>query len=188
MKRVLVSGFTTFGKHTENSSEIIANLLRRDKLEGVELRTCILPVAFSSAFEHLKIEIEAFKPDIVIALGLAGNRTKIEIEKVAVNLIDCEIPDNEGKLWQDQPITQKGEPAYFSTLPIQKLRKLNYLFPVAISYSAGAYVCNYVMYRLLEYTQGTSIKAGFIHLPPLSEHEDKIHETILSIIRETSSF
>lgn len=184
MKRVLVSGFTTFGNHTENSSEVIVNLLKETKLEGVELRTCVLPVAFSNAFDHLKIEIEAFKPEVVIALGLAGNRSKIELEKVAINLIDCEIADNEGVLLQNTAILEKGAPAYFTTLPIQRLRTLQYPFPVNVSYSAGAYVCNYLMYRLMEFSKGSNIKAGFIHLPPLKDNSQDILSTIKQIIKE----
>lgn len=184
MKRVLVSGFTTFGKHTENSSEIIVNQLKQTKLEGIDLHTCILPVAFSSAFDHLKFEIESFRPEIVIALGLAGNRSKIEIEKVAINLIDCDIPDNEGILLQNKSIVENGTPAFFSTLPIQELRKLQYSFPVTVSYSAGAYVCNYLMYRLMDFTKETNIKAGFIHLPPLKDNSQEILSAIQQIIKE----
>ncbi len=184
MKRVLVSGFATFGKHSDNSSEIIVNQLKQTNLDGIDLRTCILPVAFSNAFDYLKIEIEFFKPEIVIALGLAGNRSKIEIEKIAVNLIDCEIPDNEGIFLQDKPIKESGASAFFSTLPIQGLRTLKYPFPVTVSYSAGAYVCNYVMYRLMDFTKETNIKAGFIHLPPLNGNSQEILATIKHIIQE----
>jgi pyroglutamyl-peptidase len=185
MKRVLISGFTTFGKHTENSSEIITHSLKDCQITGVELQTCVLPVAFSSAFDRLKVEIESFKPDVVIALGLASNRTKIEIEKVAINLIDCEIPDNEGVLLQDHPIIENATSAYFSTLPIQELRNLNYPFPVSVSHSAGAYVCNYLMYRLMEFTKHSSMKAGFIHLPPLKNNSQEILAAIKQIIRES---
>jgi pyroglutamyl-peptidase len=184
MKRVLVSGFTTFGKHSENSSEIIVNHLKQTKLEGIDLRTCILPVAFSTSFDLFKVEIDSFKPEIVIALGLAANRTKIEIEKIAVNLIDCDVPDNEGIFLQDKFITEGGASAYFTTLPIQGLRALQYPFPVSVSYSAGTYVCNYLMYRLMEFTKQTNIKAGFIHLPPLKDNSQEILSTIKQIMNE----
>lgn len=183
MKRVLVSGFTTFGSHTENSSETIVHLLKDTKMEGIELHTCILPVAFSSAFDHLKVEIDAFKPDVVISLGLAGNRNNIEIEKVAINLIDCEIPDNEGVIIQDKAIIEDGAVAFFSTLPVHELRQHTYQYPVTVSFSAGAYVCNYLMYQLLHYTQKSHIKAGFIHLPPLRDNQDQILNTMLDIIK-----
>lgn len=183
MKRVLVSGFTTFGSHSENTSEIIVNKLKHVSLSGVELQTCVLPVAFSTAFDQLKIEIQNFRPDVVMALGLAGNRKKIEIEKVAINLIDCEIPDNEGVLIQDRPVLDIGTTAYFSTLPIQELRQLDYRFPVAVSYSAGAYVCNYLMFRLLDFTKNTPMRAGFIHLPVLKDDEALILDSIQKMIQ-----
>lgn len=181
--RVLVSGFTTFSTHTENSSEIIANELRSVQIPGIELHTTILPVAFSQSWEHLKGQIESFKPDVVICMGLAGNRSKIELEKVAINLIHCEIPDNEGVLIQDKLIIDGGAEAYFSTLPLKAMREVQTPYPVAMSFSAGAYVCNYLFYRLMEYTKGSGVRAGFVHLPPLGSSKSEILESILMLLK-----
>ena len=167
--KILVSGFAPFGPHKENSSEIIVNSLSLPDLQKI-----ILPVTFKEAFEVLKAEIRSSKPDIVICFGLAHNRTKISLEKVAINLIDCEIPDNNGVLHKGEPITASGKAAYFSTLPLNSMKEN---LPVEISYSAGTYVCNYVMYRTLELLESTSVKAGFIHLPPLTSD-------MLSIVTE----
>lgn len=179
--KVLVSGFTTFSTHTENSSQIIAELLRETKIPGIEIQTVILPVAFSNAFDHLKIEIDSFKPDYVVCLGLAGNRKKISLEKVAINLIHSDIPDNEGVTQMDLHISE-GPAAYFSTLPLKEMREVTTPFPVEMSFSAGAYVCNYVMYRVLEYVKGTKVKAGFIHLPHLHENQAEIFESLVRMI------
>ncbi len=188
MKKLLLSGFTTFHDHAENSSQKIVEMFKESGLEGFELRTIILPVAYSSAFETLKVEMDSFKPDFVVSLGLAGNRQKIEIEKVAINLIHSKIADNDGVLTQDQPIVSEGPAAYFSTLPVMEMQQTQGEFPVEISFSAGAYVCNYLMYQLLHYTKGTTVKAGFIHLPHLNQHESSIQKTLVNIIQVLSKF
>lgn len=181
--RVLLSGFTVFGSHGENSSQIITERFKETKIPGLDLHTAILPVAFSSSFDHLKIEIDSFRPDVVICLGLAESRQKIEIEKVALNLIHCNQPDNEGVLLQDRKILEHGPDAYFSTLPIKAMRETQGPFPKEMSLSAGAYVCNYVMYRVLNYTEGKGIRAGFIHLPHLKENEEKIFSSMLEMLK-----
>jgi pyroglutamyl-peptidase len=181
--KVLISGFTAFGSHTENSSQIMAEFLGNTEIPDVTIHSVILPVSFNQAFEKLKIEIDSFKPDYVVCLGLAGTRQKISLEKVAINLIHCDIPDNEGILLKDKPIFAGGDPAYFSTLPLIEMLEVQTSYPVEMSLSAGAYVCNHVMYRLLDYVKDTKVKAGFIHLPHLKENRDAISESLVQIIR-----
>ena len=179
--KVLISGFTIFSSHAENSSQIIAEILQQTKIPGIEIQTVVLPVSFSSAFNHLKNEIDNFEPDYVICLGLAGDRKKISLEKVAINFIHSSIPDNDGVKIEEMPISE-GPAAYFSTLPVKEMRELSSPFPVEVSFSAGAYVCNYLMYRTLEYLKETKIKAGFIHLPHLNENKSSILESIVGMI------
>jgi pyroglutamyl-peptidase len=160
----------------------MAELLRETQIPDIIIHSVILPVSFNQAFEKLKIEIDGFEPDYVISLGLAGNRQKICLEKVAINLIHCDIPDNEGILLKDKPIIAGGDSAYFSTLPLNEMVELQTPYPVEMSLSAGAYVCNYLMYRLLDYVKDTKVKAGFIHLPHLKENRYAISESLVQII------
>ncbi len=183
MKKVLISGFQPFGSHAENSSQIIAELFKEVDLPGFEIRAIILPVAFSSAFEQLKTEIEKFGPDYVLCLGLAGERTTITLERVAINLIHSKIPDNDGVVFLDEAIFQNGPAAYFSTLPLKVMRELKTTYPVEESYTAGTYVCNYLMYQVLNYLKESDVKAGFIHLPHLKENRGPIHQAIVEIIK-----
>ena len=185
--KVLISGFTTFSDHTENSSQIITELLKETKIHGIEIHTVILPVAFSSAFENLKNEIDVIKPDYVICLGLAHKREAIGLEKVAINLIHCDIADNEGVFQKDTAILEKGPVAYFSTLPLDSLLEVETPFPKKLSLSAGAYVCNFVMYRLLDYLNGTKVKGGFIHLPELNGNRQQIHSSMEKLLQKLKS-
>lgn len=182
MKRVLVSGFSTFSDHKDNSSQIITELLKDTKIPGIELRTKILPVTFSGAFEELKKEMAAFQPDYIVSLGLAGNRQNIELEKVAINLIHTRGADNEGVSFQDHLIDEQGPVGHFSTLPLKEMREVATPFPVKMSFSAGTYVCNYLMYRVLQTTEGSQTKAGFIHLPHLKENQEAIFETLKALL------
>ena len=187
MIKILVSGFSKFDFHKENSSQIITELLKETKIRGIEIHTVILPVAFSSAFENLKIEIDTIKPDYVICLGLAHKREAISLEKVAINLIHCDIADNEGVFQKDTVILEKGPVAYFSTLPLESLLEVETPFPKKLSLSAGAYVCNFVMYRLLDYLNGTKVKGGFIHLPELNGKREEIHSSLVKLLQKLKS-
>jgi pyroglutamyl-peptidase len=144
-------------------------------------------VTFARAFEELKTEIDTFKPDYIVSLGLAGNPKAIELEKVAVNLIHTRGGDNDGVSLQDTLIDENGPVGYFSTLPLKEMREVGGEFPVKMSFSAGAYVCNFLMYKTLAYTQGTGVKAGFVHLPHLGGDRETIFNTILKMINSLKS-
>lgn len=175
--RILLSGFEPFGGNAVNPTE----KLMRDAMvshefyqtPGVsELRAVVLPVTFDDAFESLSREIEVFSPDAVIAFGLAAGRSHaLELERVAINCIDCEIPDNSGRILRDEPICPNGQNAYFSTLPLREmLEDLNGVgIPARISNTAGTYVCNFLFYRLQEMNLSTGRRTGFIHVPFLPE-------------------
>jgi pyroglutamyl-peptidase len=181
--KVLVSGFTTFSDHTENSSQVMAELLGKTIIPEIEIHSVILPVAFSNAFEVLKVEIDNFKPDYVICMGLAHKRLVICLEKVAINLIHCDIPDNEGVIEKDVAILENGPNAYFSTLPLEAMMDVATEFPTKLSFTAGAYVCNYVMYRLLDYLDGSKVKGGFVHLPELNGDRERIYASIIKLLQ-----
>lgn len=176
--KILISGFEKFGPYPINTSEVMLQLLENEP----HLKTVLLPVTFQKAFLKLHEEVQKYQPDIVIALGLAASRKKISLEKVAINLIDCEIPDNAGIFHRDTAIIEGAPKAYFSTLPIHEML-LASTFPTEISYSGGAYVCNYLMFKLLHSLEGTQIKSGFIHLPVLDENQDLIYSSLKSMLK-----
>ena len=182
MKKLLLTGFTPFGAYTVNSSQVMVNLIEQCGMTNFDIRSIILPVSFSQSFQKLKNEIDTFNPDLVISLGLAEMRPSINLEKVAINLIDCKTPDNEGIHMRDQLILKDGPTAYFSNLNTEEMRSVQTSFPVEMSYSAGTFVCNFIMYQTLSYLHDSKVKAGFIHLPHLENQEGKILDTLLKII------
>lgn len=166
--KVLVTGFDPFGGETVNAAYEAVKLLP-DEIEGNEIIKLEIPTTFSSGFQVVKRAIEEYEPDVVINVGQAGGRCCITIEKVAINLAEARIPDNDGEQPVDKLLVEDGPTAYFTTLPVKKMVNeiRNQEIPCQISYSAGTYVCNSVMYQVLHLAEKNypNLRAGFIHVP-----------------------
>lgn len=160
--RILLTGFEPFGNATSNPS---AEIVKQISMENVF--TAILPVAYTKSAEHLLALIAEHNPDVVICLGQAEGRTQITPEKVAINLDDARLADNEGVLRSDVKILEGGPDAYFSTLPVKDIVEAikNAGIPAAVSLSAGAFLCNHVFYVAQNKFAGTHVRSGFVHVP-----------------------
>lgn len=170
--RFLFSGFVPFGGERLNSSWEAVHLLP-ERFEGHEVRKVLLPVEFGAAGARLSEEICSAQPDVVICVGQAGNRAAITPEKVAINCRHAKIPDNAGFQPDDTPVCAGAPAAYFSTLPIAQAVKAmrSEGLPAEISYFAGTYVCNSLMYELLHRLAQAErpMRGGFVHLPYLPQ-------------------
>lgn len=170
---VLVLGFEPFADEVINPSAEIARHLDGELIGALLVVSAILPVRFIEAPLRLAELLEWHRPELVIALGQAGGRGELSLERVAVNLIDARIADNAGLQPIDTEVLHAGPGAYFSTLPVkaihEQLKSLN--VPSALSLSAGTYVCNQVFYWLahLLATEHPQTRGGFIHVPWLPE-------------------
>ncbi len=169
--RLLISGFEPFGGESINPT---AELLRdiswlQASLPELIVAAVILPVTFAEAYECLQKKVREFGPTDIVALGQAKGRSQITPERVAINIIDAEIADNSGVRPQDQVILTDAPNALWSTLPIRKMVEASAEagVPSSISSTAGTYLCNYVMYRILEENLMSSRRCGFIHFPYL---------------------
>ena len=194
---ILITGFEPFAKDEINSSWESVKLLPNE-LKGNKIYKVLIPVVFN--VDNLIENIKKYSPDIIILVGQAGGRTGITIERVAINLDDAIIPDNNNYQPVDNTIKLDGENAYFSPLPVKTI--INNLkdndIEARISYTAGTYVCNHVMYNTLYHINKNNldIKAGFIHVPylpiqtmdkPSMKIED-IVKGLLSIIETTIDY
>jgi pyroglutamyl-peptidase len=186
--RVLVTGFEPFGQSTVNPSQMLVEQSPDYLDKNIEIRKAILPVDKDKAPHLLLNEMKACQPDAVLAFGLASGRSKITLERVAINLMDFRIPDNAGEIASDQPIVEGGPAAYFTTLPIRSIAEalISAGIPVEISLSAGSYLCNQVFYTMMHAIaeQQLSIPAGFIHLPALPEQAAQFEKPIPSLPME----
>ncbi len=170
--KVLVTGFDPFGGESINPAyEAVKRL--PDEIAGARIVKVEVPTVFKKSIEELKRNIEAEKPEIVLCIGQAGGRFDLTVERVAINLDDARIPDNEGNQPIDEPIFVDGEPAYFANIPIkamvQNVRKQN--LTASVSNTAGTFVCNHLMYGLmyLIHQEFPTIRGGFIHVPYIVE-------------------
>jgi pyroglutamyl-peptidase len=183
MKTVLINAFEPFGGELVNPSWEAVSHLHERMVCGAKVMAKQLPCAFGDALTALYAAIEELKPDLVIAVGQAGGRTDVTIERVGINVDDARIPDNLGNQPIDEEIVEGGPVAYFSTLPIKAIvegiREAG--IPASVSQTAGTYVCNHVMYGLMHYLEKhnslaknkTKIRGGFIHIPYLPEQAVK---------------
>ena len=168
--KALVTGFEPFGGEAINPSlEVLRRLPAR--LGGMDLATAALPVVFGAALPALREAIAVTAPDIVLSVGLAGGRAALSLERVAINVDDARIPDNDGAQPIDRPVVTGGPTAYFATLPIKAcaaaLRDAG--IPAAVSNTAGTFLCNHVFYGLMHEAarRGDAFRAGFLHVPYL---------------------
>ena len=171
MKKLLLTAFTPFDGERINPA-LEAVKLVKDKIGKLKIVKLEVPTVFGKSIETVREAIERERPDFVLSIGQAGGRAEITPERVAINLDDARIPDNEGNQPIDEPIFPDGENAYFSTLPVkamvEAIRKEG--LPSSLSNSAGTYVCNHLMYGVLYYLdKRPSMKAGFIHVPYMPE-------------------
>lgn len=176
MVKILISGFEPFGGDTVNPTGALMEALTNEVVEGAELKTVLLPVHFDECADLLIAEMEAYRPDVVIACGLAKGRTCITPERIAVNVKDIppgSYADNQGQRPVDEPIVDGSPDGLFSTLPIRAM--VNDMsaagIPAAVSNTAGTYICNNTMYRLLDHIRvgQLPIRAGFVHFPASTE-------------------
>ncbi|MDE6357816.1 MAG: pyroglutamyl-peptidase I [Eubacteriales bacterium] len=170
--KVLVTGFDPFDKDTINPAyEAVKKL--PDKIKNAEIIKLEIPTSFKRSEIVIKEAIEKYSPNIILSVGQAGGRNEITIEKVAINLLEARIKDNDGYQPFDTPIKEDGETAYFTNLPIKGMVKhiKDNNIPASISYTAGTFVCNSVMYNILYLINKkyTNLKGGFMHVPFLPE-------------------
>lgn len=166
MKKLLITGFEPFGGETSNPSwDAVCRL--PDSINEYALTKLLIPVTFGQAAQTVLSVAQELCPDVILCIGQAGGRDAITPELVGINLRYAVIPDNDGCLPRDESIASDGENAYFSTLPVRKMSDniKNAGIPSRVSYSAGAYVCNDVLYTLLHNFRDTETKVGFIHVP-----------------------
>lgn len=175
--KALVTGFEAFGGEKVNPSSLAVNRLKR-RVGGLSVQTVELPTSYARSAITLRGAIHEVRPDIVLCVGLAGGRSELCLERVAINVQDARIRDNDGKQPIDRPVVRDGPAAHFSTLPIKacvaEMRRAG--LPAAVSNSAGTFVCNHVFYALLDMANrhGLAIRGGFLHIPYMPEQAARL--------------
>ncbi len=175
LMRILLTGFEPFGDFAVNPSQaIVERLAAGYTLErGYDLCTAILPVAYAEAGERILALLAETRPDAVLLLGVAGKRSTLSLERVALNLDEAAKPDNRGEVTEGRLIVPGGPVGYWSTLPLPRFYAalVEHGIPVSMSHDAGAYLCNHVFYVARHALESANrpIPCGFIHVPPMAE-------------------
>ncbi len=170
--KALVTGFDPFGGDPSNPSyEAVRRLPAW--LGRLQVVTAELPTSFARAPRRLRTLIAREQPQIVLCVGLAADRAAISIERLAVNLSDARIADNDGAQPCNKAVTARAPAAYFATLPVVKIAaSLNRAgLPATLSMSAGTFVCNHVFFGLMHAVAHSAHvrRAGFVHVPALPQ-------------------
>jgi pyroglutamyl-peptidase len=161
---VLVTGFEPFGGEEINPSWMAAQALHGRTVGGHRLIGARLPTAFGRSVEALRDLLHRHRP-------AAAGRAALSLERVAINVDDARIPDNDTAQPVDTPVIAGGPAAYFTSLPIKAMLAalLDEGINAEVSQTAGTFVCNHVFYGLmhelatrhdLRHTRG-----GLIHVP-----------------------
>jgi pyroglutamyl-peptidase len=177
VRTVLLTGFEPFEQEPINPSWEAVRALDGERVGDAVIVARQLPCVFGNAIDAMAELVESLKPDVVIAVGQAGGRTEMSIERVAINVDDARIADNAGAQPIDHTIAPDGPAAYFSTLPIKAIvRDMRAAgVPAMVSQTAGTFVCNHVFYGLMhalaqrQAPAALATRGGFIHIPYLPE-------------------
>lgn len=168
---MLVTGFEAFGGHAANPSLEVAKALDGRAVGEAVVRSAILPVHHAEAAPQVSRLIDETDPLAVVHLGLAAGRARIALERVAVNVMDYDTPDNAGYRARGEPCVSGGPAAYFASLPVAAIvaALIAEGIPAYVSNTAGTYLCNQTMYGTLHRLaqRRHPARAGFIHLPLL---------------------
>jgi pyroglutamyl-peptidase len=165
---VLLTGFAPFGGEDVNPSWEAVRALQGARIGGHRIEARCLPVVFGGSLAALRRAISDTRPVLVVCVGQAGGRAALSLERVAINVDDARIPDNAGARPVDAAIAARGPAAYFSTLPLKRLRRdlERAGIPVEISQTAGTFVCNHVFYGLMHaLRRQRGLRGGFVHIP-----------------------
>jgi pyroglutamyl-peptidase len=169
-RSILLTGFEAFADHGRNPSADLVKALDGERIAGLPVVARVLPVSIARLRMAIETALAEAEPALVLALGLASGEPVIRLERVALNLAAFSAPDNDGRLVASRPIDPKGPDGLFARLDLEACRAalLAAGIPARLSESAGTYLCNAAMYRLLRATPNR-IPCGFIHVPDTPE-------------------
>ena len=176
--KILLTAFDPFGGEPVNPAWEAVRLLRAPA--GTEVKKLLLPTVFGRSGDLLCAALAAEQPDLTLCIGQAAGRPAITPERIGVNLMDASIPDNAGNQPREEPVIPGAPAAYFARLPVRALAEAIAAsgVPAAVSNSAGLFVCNQLLYRLLHEmeTKYPAMGGGFLHVPCLPEQAERLQK------------
>jgi pyroglutamyl-peptidase len=183
-KKLLITGFDPFGGASINPAWEAVKLLP-DTIGEYELHKLEIPTVYDLAGRTVLEKAQELSPDLILCIGQAGGRAAVTPERIGVNIRDARISDNAGNRPQGEFVAPEGPAAYFSTIPARKIADAVKAsgVPSKLSYSAGAYVCNDLLYTLLSHYRDTDTRICFIHIPYCKEQGKEPSMELPDIVR-----
>lgn len=179
-RAALVTGFEPYGGGSLNPSALVARSLEGTEVASVPVAGRTLPVAIRGLRPRIEEILREVDPAVVVSLGLWPGEPAIRLERIAINVADFEIPDNEGALLEDAPLDATALPAIPSRLPLRAVERalLDAGIPARLSNTAGTFLCNATMYAFLRASEALrpGVPCGFVHLPYLPEQVSALLE------------
>ncbi len=179
--KILLTGFEPWAEWSSNPSGAVAESLNGSSIAGCEVVSAVLPVVHGADIDKVASLVAEYEPVAVVCLGLHGSASALHVERVGINL---KVIDG-----VDYPIVEGGPDAYFSTLPTRAMvrRMADAKVPARLTYSAGTFLCNHIMYSVLHLIaeRGDGLPAGFIHVPPTPELVTELGRSQPSMALET---
>jgi len=170
MKHLLITGFDPFGGECINPSwEAVSRL--PEVIGNYRLTRLQIPTVFGRAAEAVLAAAGLDKPDVILCVGQAGGRDAVTPERIAINMASAARPDNAGNQPREEAILPDGPDGIFSTVPVRSMAEAISAagLPGKVSNTAGTFVCNDTLYRLLSHYAGSEIRVGFLHVPHLPQ-------------------
>ena len=163
---VLITGFMPFGGQSVNPSWEAVSALD-STIGNHRLEKLLLPVEYGEAARRVLEKARELSPQAILCVGQAGGRDAVTPEVIGINLREASIPDNAGVSPAGVPIDPSGPDGIFATLPVREMVSAirDRGTPARLSYTAGAYVCNDLLYTLLNHFRDTDTRVGFVHVP-----------------------
>lgn len=170
-KRILIAGFEPFGGDKVSPGEMVARSLEGAMLSGRTIASRVIPVETRNVRERFEQALIADDPDIVVLLSQCGGRTALSLERVSVNVLDFEHPDNVGVMRKGDVISRGGAEARLSNVPFERIVEAWHGsgVPGYVSNTAGTFIGNQALYEMLALTEHAAppVIVGLVHLPYL---------------------
>lgn len=169
--KILVTAFDPFGGFDTNSSMLTLEKIS-NKIGDITVDKMIIPTVYYESADKVIKKVESEKYDAVLCLGQAGGRRAVTVEVMGINYACADLKDNNNVKIDGEKLLENAENALFSTMPVKKMaeeaKKCG--FEATLSVSAGGFVCNSLLYLLLE--SRCAKKIGFVHLPYATEQNN----------------
>jgi pyroglutamyl-peptidase len=173
MSTVLLLGYEGTKEFDPNPAEHVAIAMDGETCAGAKVIGLRVSSDSTKAQKVVTDAIDEYAPDVILVLGVFPGAMGLQVERVAINVMDFQTIDGAGHRWKGVPVRKGGPPAYFATVPVkamvQAMRRGG--VPTRLSNSASTHMCNQALYTELDHieTHGLRTRAGFIHLPNLPE-------------------